>query len=224
MKFIVLFILFFSSLLGDNWNYKKQKMIDKLKEYGIENKKILDIMKEIPRHKFVPEHLKSYAYEDTPLPIGFQQTISQPYIVALMTELLEINPKDKVLEIGTGSGYQAAILGKLAKEVYTIEIIEELCKRAQNTLKSLQYTNIEVICGDGYQGYKAKAPYDKILLTASPETLPMELVNQLKEEGILVAPIGKVTEMQFLYKYIKTKDGLKENKIIPVRFVPMIRK
>lgn len=198
-------------------------MILTLKEYGIRDNKILKVMEEIPRHKFVPENYQIYAYNDTPLPIGYGQTISQPYIVALMTELLEIQPQDKILEIGTGSGYQAAILSKLAKEVYTIEIIEELCQRAQKTLKELKYENITVICGDGYKGYKTKAPYDKIIVTAAPEKLPEELLNQLKEKGILVTPIGKTQEIQYLYKFTKNKDKLLEEKIIPVRFVPMVK-
>ncbi len=226
MKFKVLFLFLISFLFCEtpNWDKERQKMIEKLKEYGIRNQKVLSVMSEIPRHKFIPEYYRSYAYEDTPLPIGFNQTISQPYIVALMTELLDIQPEDKILEIGTGSGYQAAVLGKLSKEVYTIEIIEELCSRSQKILKELQFNNIQVICGDGYEGYKEKAPYDKILLTAAPKELPEELLKQLKINGILVAPIGDVKEIQILYKFTKTKEGLKKESVIPVRFVPMIKK
>lgn len=223
MKFFLIFFIFFGSIFCNDWEYKKKQMILTLKEYGIRDNKILKVMEEIPRHKFVPENYQIYAYNDTPLPIGYGQTISQPYIVALMTELLEIQPQDKILEIGTGSGYQAAVLSKLAKEVYTIEIIEELCQRAQKTLKELKYENITVICGDGYKGYKTKAPYDKIIVTAAPEKLPEELLNQLKEKGILVTPIGKTQEIQYLYKFTKNKDKLLEEKIIPVRFVPMVK-
>lgn len=225
MKFFVLFFLLFSFIYCEdqNWDKNKTKMIERLKEYGIQNQKVLSVMSEMPRHKFVPELYRAYAYEDTPLPIGFGQTISQPYIVALMTELLEVESNDIILEIGTGSGYQAAILGKLAKEVYTIEIVEELCQRSKKILVDLRLNNIHVICGDGYQGYKKKAPFDKILLTAAPPDLPQELVEQLKTGGILVAPIGK-TESQYLYRFIKTNQGLQKETIIPVRFVPMINK
>lgn len=206
-----------------NKDLNKEHMIETLKKYGIKDKKVLDAMSLVPRHEFVPNLYKINAYDDTPLPIGYGQTISQPYIVALMTELLEINPNDKILEIGTGSGYQAAVLSLLAKKVYTIEIIPELCNNAKITLQRLNYHNIIVICGDGYKGYPQEAPFDKIILTAAPEKIPESLINQLKDKGILVAPEGKQNEIQYLYKIVKEGNQILKNKIIPVRFVPMIQ-
>ncbi len=219
-----IFIIMFSAFFICNHNYESQKkqMIDLLIQYGIKNQKVISTMNKINRHEFVPERYKIYAYEDTPLPIGYGQTISQPYMVALMTELLEIQPEDKILEIGTGSGYQAAILGELAKEVVTIEIVPELCESSKKLLKKMNYHNIMVICGDGYKGYKSLAPYDKIILTAAPPELPEELILQLKTDGILVAPIGNHPDNQYLYKFIK-EGQLKIQKILPVRFVPMVK-
>ncbi|MCS7205939.1 MAG: protein-L-isoaspartate(D-aspartate) O-methyltransferase [Leptospiraceae bacterium] len=224
MRRSVIFVFILGSFCFNGWEKQHQKMISVLRDYGIKDEKVLQVMKEIPRHEFVPEPYRSFAYEDTPLPIGYGQTISQPYIVALMTELLEVQSTDRVLEIGTGSGYQAAILGKLAKEVYTIEIVDELCQRSKLTLKKLNFTNVFVICGDGYQGYSEKAPFDKIMITAAPERVPPKLVEQLKENGIMVAPIGGRKEIQYLYKFYKKNQTLIENRLIPVRFVPMITK
>jgi len=198
-------------------------MIDTLIQYGIQDKNVLDAMSKIPRHEFVPDAYKSYSYEDTPLPIGFGQTISQPYIVAYMTEQLDVKKKDVVLEIGTGSGYQAAVLSLLAKEIYTIEIIPELCERSKKTLKQLGYNNVFVICGDGYKGYPDKAPFDRILLTAAPEKIPEILIQQLKDNGIFVGPAGKIQEFQYLYNIQKINHKIIEKKLIPVRFVPMIK-
>lgn len=224
MKWIItlIYFIFVIDIYVEDWELKKHRMIQTLKSYGIKNQTILDIMKKVPRHEFVPEEYKPFAYNDSPLPIGYGQTISQPYIVALMTELLELQPNDKVLEIGTGSGYQAAILSLLSKEVYTIEIIPELCNRSRSILKQLSYLNVVVICGNGYNGYVEKAPYDKIILTAAPESIPETLIKQLKINGILIAPVGKQNEVQYLYKIIKTPETIKKQKIIPVRFVPMI--
>ncbi|GIX41036.1 MAG: protein-L-isoaspartate O-methyltransferase [Leptospiraceae bacterium] len=227
MKYIFIlgyFCFIVSCLYSQDWEKKKHQMILTLKEYGIKDAKILKTMEMVPRHKFVPEPYKIYAYEDTPLPIGYNQTISQPFIVAYMTELLELKPKDKVLEIGTGSGYQAAILSLLAKEVYTIEIIPELCNQAKQKLKQLNYKNITVICGDGYKGLPQKAPFDKIILTAAPEKIPETLLKQLNNNGILIAPVGKENEIQYLYKIHKKENQIIQSKLIPVRFVPMIRK
>lgn len=225
MKWFLTIIYFFiiQQIYTIDWESKKQQMIETLKIYGITNTNILNIMKKVPRHEFVPEEYKKYAYEDSPLPIGYGQTISQPYIVAFMTELLELKPTDKVLEIGTGSGYQAAILSHLSREVYTIEIVPELCSKSRSKLIQLSYKNVQVICGDGYKGYKEKAPYDKIILTAAPETIPEALIEQLNNNGILVAPIGKQNEIQYLYKFTKTKNQIKKEKILPVRFVPMVK-
>ena len=223
LRFAFGLIFSISFLFSDSWEKKKQQMIDTLIQYGIQDKNVLEAMSKIPRHEFVPNDYKSYSYEDTPLPIGFGQTISQPYIVAYMTEQLNVKKSDVVLEIGTGSGYQAAVLSLLAKEVYTIEIIPELCERSKKTFKQLGYNNVFVICGDGYKGYPEKAPFDKILLTAAPEKIPETLIQQLKYNGILVGPIGKIQEIQYLYKIQKINNKVTEKKLIPVRFVPMVK-
>jgi protein-L-isoaspartate(D-aspartate) O-methyltransferase len=186
---------------------------------GISEKSVLDAMRRVERHRFVPEPYTKLAYEDTPLPIGEEQTISQPYIVALMTELLKLDSTDKVLEIGTGSGYQAAILGELADSVFTIEIICNLAERADSVLKELEYDNVVVRCGDGYIGWKEHAPLDAIIVTAAPPKIPQPLIDQLKAGGRLVVPVG--TSWQELKLIEKTPDGLKESTIAPVRFVPM---
>jgi protein-L-isoaspartate(D-aspartate) O-methyltransferase len=222
-KFAFIFFSTITFLLSNPWEKKKQQMIDTLIQYGIQDKNVLDAMSKVPRHEFVPKAYKSYSYEDTPLPIGFGQTISQPYIVAYMTEQLDVKKKDVVLEIGTGSGYQAAVLSLLAKEIYTIEIVPELCERSKKTLKQLGYNNVFVICGDGYKGYPDKAPFDRILLTAAPEKIPEILIQQLKDNGILVGPAGKIQELQYLYKIQKINHKIIEKKLIPVRFVPMVK-
>ena len=165
------------------------------------------------------ENLRNVAYTDGPLPIGEGQTISQPYIVALMTELLELKGEEKVLEIGTGSGYQAAILAEIATEVYTIEIIKTLADRAESTLKSMNYQNITVRCGDGYQGWEEEAPFDGIMVTAAPDHIPQPLVDQLKTGAKLVIPVGDL--FQELLVVTKTEKGIKKQGVIPVRFVPM---
>ncbi|MEW6527641.1 MAG: protein-L-isoaspartate(D-aspartate) O-methyltransferase [Spirochaetota bacterium] len=188
---------------------------------GIRNPKVLQAMLQVERHKFVPELSIPQAYEDHPLPIGYGQTISQPYIVALMTELCELDGSEKVLEIGTGSGYQAAILSLLAKEVYTIEIVEPLGKQAALRLKSLGYKNVTVKIGDGYKGWPEHAPFDVIMLTAAPPTVPDALLSQLKEDGgILVAPIGDYH--QELVKIVRHGNNYSQNVITYVRFVPMV--
>ncbi len=223
LKFAFGVIFSISFLFSNPWEKNKQKMIDTLIQYGIQDKNVLKAMSKIPRHEFVLDAYKPYSYDDTPLPIGFGQTISQPYIVAYMTEQLDVKKNDVVLEIGTGSGYQAAVLSLLAKEVYTIEIIPELCERSKKTLKQLGYKNVYVICGDGYKGHPEKAPFDKIILTASPEKIPETLIQQLKDNGILVGPAGKIQEIQYLYKIQKINHIVVEKKLIPVRFVPMVK-
>ncbi len=223
MRYLINILFLLSCLSANGWEEKRAKMIQQLKEYGIRDPSILNVMSIVPRHEFVPEPYKKYAYEDTPLPIGYNQTISQPYIVAYMTELLDLKKEDKVLEIGTGSGYHAAIISHFVKEVYTIEIIEELCQTAKQTLNKLKYKNIIVICGDGYKGYKEKAPYDKIILTAAPEEIPVPLIEQLKNNGIMIAPIGKKEDIQYLYKIKKIGNSIQKEIKIPVRFVPMIK-
>lgn len=186
---------------------------------GITDSLTLKSMRKVPRHLFVPENLRSYAYYDEPLPIGEDQTISQPYIVAIMTELLQLKGTDKVLEVGTGSGYQAAVLAEIAEEVYTIEIIDPLCETARKRLEKMGYQKVQVRCGDGYQGWPEAAPFDAVIVTAAPDHIPQPLVDQLKVGGRLVLPLGD--GYQELVRITKTKAGTKRENIIPVRFVPM---
>jgi len=189
---------------------------------GIKDKRVLEAMLKVERHRFVPLVLQDLAYEDEPLPIGEGQTISQPYIVALMTELLQLKGNEKVLEIGTGSGYQAAILGELAREVYTIEILPTLAEQAEELLSDLGYENIKVKCGDGYLGWPEFSPFDAIIVTCAPEEVPQSLVEQLAEGGRMVIPVGET--YQELKLLVKLKGKIEEKNIIPVRFVPMVRK
>ncbi len=186
---------------------------------GVKDKHIIDAMLKVPRHMFVPEAIKKRAYSDSPLPIGEDQTISQPYIVAYMSEALELNSLDRVLEIGTGSGYQAAILAEIAKEVYTIEIIGSLAKRATDTLNMLGYKNIKVRCADGYLGWNEEAPFDAIIITAAPGRIPQPLIEQLKVGGRMVLPLGDI--YQELILLTKNKDGLARKNLGAVSFVPM---
>lgn len=192
---------------------------DQIEERGVTEERVLEAMSAVPRHMFVPESLRDVAYGDHPLPIGHRQTISQPYIVALMTELLEPQPDDKVLEIGTGSGYQAAVLSKLVRQVFTIEIIAPLAEEARMLLPKLGYRNVTVITGDGYQGYPDEAPFDGIIVTAAPETVPQPLLEQLQVGGKLVIPVGG--ELQELEVIERSERGFERRSIIPVRFVPM---
>lgn len=194
---------------------------EQIKHRGVEDKKVLQAMMKVPRHLFVPERLRAQAYEDHPLDIGWGQTISQPYIVAYMTEYLALKQQDRVLEIGTGSGYQAAILAELVKEVYTIEIVPQLAEQSRQRLKDLGYTNVYVKEGDGYLGWKEHAPYDAILLTAAPPQIPEALLAQLSEGGQLIAPVGDF--YQELVSVTKTVQGFVQQTLLPVRFVPMIK-
>lgn len=187
---------------------------------GIRDRKTLDALRAVPRHLFVPDHLKPHAYWDTPLPIGNGQTISQPYIVAFMTEALELKRTDRVLEIGTGSGYQAAVLAHICAEVYSIEILEALGKQAAERLKRLGYTNIHLRVGDGYRGWPEAAPYDAIIVTAAPPEIPRALLDQLKIGGRMVVPVG--TREQTMVRLRRTKDGYTRQNLLPVRFVPMV--
>jgi protein-L-isoaspartate(D-aspartate) O-methyltransferase len=194
---------------------------EQIEARGVKDPKVLNAMRNTPRHLFVPKDLEAVAYEDRPLPIGDGQTISQPYIVALMTELLNIQPTDRVLEIGTGSGYQAAILAQLAAQVYSIEIVPSLAARAEAVLRGLGYRNIHIRVGDGYLGWPEQAPFDRIILTAAPPVIPQELLKQLRPEGRLVAPEG--IGNQDLVVLEKSKTGAVRRKvIIPVAFVPMV--
>jgi protein-L-isoaspartate(D-aspartate) O-methyltransferase len=187
---------------------------------GVRDPRVLAAMRKVPRHLFVDPAQRAQAYEDHPLPIPGNQTISQPYIVALMTELLELRPEERVLEIGTGSGYQSAVLGELAREVYTIEIVPELARSAAARLKELNYRNVTVREGDGYRGWPEHAPFDAIIVTAAPERIPEPLVDQLAPGGVMVIPVGGF--FQELKVFRKSADGrVTEKDILPVRFVPM---
>jgi len=186
---------------------------------GIKDESVINAMLKVDRYKFVPKDIRHLAYSDRPLPIGKGQTISQPYIVALMTELLELKKGDKVLEVGTGSGYQAAILAELADHVYTIEIIEPLARSAERVLNELGYGIIDVKIGDGYIGWEERMPFDAIIVTCAPPHIPQPLLDQLKEGGRLVIPIGEY--YQELKKITKTKGQAKSQNVIPAVFVPM---
>ncbi|OGC07637.1 protein-L-isoaspartate O-methyltransferase [candidate division WOR-1 bacterium RIFOXYD2_FULL_36_8] len=203
----------------------REKMVEEqLVLRGIKDKRVLSAMKIIPRELFLPEKLKPVAYDDGPLPIGYGQTISQPYIVALMTELLTIKEEDKILEIGTGSGYQSAILSLLAQKVFTIEKIERLSKKAKSILNKLGCINVEEIVGDGSVGFAKEAPFDKILVTAGTPFFPLDLKNQLSPNfGTAVIPIGD-RHMQTLTKIVREGDTFKKEESIPCMFVPLVGK
>ena len=186
----------------------------------ITNARVLAAMGKVPRHEFVPEIRRSQSYEDCPLPIGHDQTISQPYVVAFMTEQLEPQPGDRVLEIGTGSGYQAAVLAELVAQVYTIEIIEDLAARAVADLKRLGYTNVHVRAGDGYQGWPEAAPFDAVIVTCAPEKVPQPLVQQLKDGGRMIIPVGPIWNQELMLLR-KRGDKLDRRAVLPVRFVQM---
>jgi len=190
---------------------------------GVNDEKVLKAMMEVPRHRFVPKKYLSRAYGDYPLPIGEGQTISQPYIVAAMTELLELREGDKVLEIGTGSGYQAAILGEITREVYTIEIIEKLAKKAKSTLHSQNYDYVKTKVGDGYFGWEEYAPFDAIMVTAAPAHIPPPLMKQLKDGGRMVIPVGMPGAYQTLWQVRKSGEKFEMNNIMGVSFVPFTR-
>ena len=202
---------------------QRQRMVaEQLRARDIRSEPVLEAMSRVPRHLFVPAEDRASAYSDYPLPIGFGQTISQPYIVAFMTEALEVGREHRVLEIGTGSGYPAAVLAELAGEVFTIEIVEPLAARARQTLQELGYTNVHVRAGNGYAGWPEEAPFDRIIVTAAPESIPPALVEQLKPDGLLAIPVG-VGE-QTLRIMRKTPAGMSVIRTLPVRFVPMTGK
>jgi protein-L-isoaspartate(D-aspartate) O-methyltransferase len=187
---------------------------------GVSDARLLAAMRKVPREQFVPEAVRNLAYTDQPLPIGHDQTISQPFIVALMTEKLQLKPSDRVLEIGTGSGYQAAILAELAAQVYTIEIVAPLGERAKATLQHLGYKNVHVKIGDGYQGWPEEAPFDAVIVTCAPERVPRPLIDQTREGGRVIIPVGAASNQQ-LYLLEKKAGRLRQRAVLPVRFVPM---
>jgi len=209
------------TVADDSYASQRAAMVaDQIQRRGVVDARVLGAMRAVPRHLFVPDALRNSAYEDRPLSIGHGQTISQPYIVAHMTEVLQVRPADRVLEIGTGSGYQAAVLARLAREVYTIEIVPELAKQAAARLQP--YSNVQVRAGDGYAGWPGRAPFDRIMVTAAPERIPQPLIDQLAPGGRMVIPVG--TAEQWMTVLEKTSGGVVERRTIPVRFVPFTRR
>lgn len=207
----------------DPFKIVRQRMVEEQlsgEGRGITNKSVLNALAAVPRHEFVPSHLRSRAYRDSPLPIGYGQTISQPYIVAFMTEQLQPKPQDRVLEIGTGSGYQAAVLARLVAQVYTIEIVEPLAQRAAADLKRLGYTNVFVRAGDGFKGWPEAAPFDAVIVTCAPGDIPQPLVEQLKDGGRMIIPVGPALNQE-LVMLRKAGGKLERRAVLPVRFVPM---
>jgi len=203
------------------WKSRADVMVEsQIVRRGVRDADVIRVMKNTPRHDFIPAHLRDHAYDDRPLPIGSSQTISQPYIVALMTEYLQLTGSEKVLEIGTGSGYQAAVLGPLVDTCYSIEVVKSLAIEASHKLAVMNYDNIIVKWGDGYQGWPEHAPFDRIIITAAPPQIPEKLVEQLAVGGRMVLPVG--SHFQELILITKTKKGIHRKSIIPVRFVPMV--
>jgi protein-L-isoaspartate(D-aspartate) O-methyltransferase len=205
---------------GPSLDARRQAMVDEIARRGVERRSVLEALRKVPRHEFVPVGQKHLAYADQPLLLEHGQTISQPYVVGLMTELLELGPGSKVLEIGTGSGYHAAVLAELAREVFTIEIVRPLADRARATLARLGYDNVHVRAGDGFRGWPEEAPFDAILLTAAPPEVPAPLLEQLKVGGRMVLPQGR-GEIQDLLVVTKTAESLERQRVAAVRFVPM---
>jgi len=204
----------------DPFSAERERMVSlQVAARGVRDARVLDALRAVPRHLFVPEAVRPYAYEDNPLPIGEGQTISQPYIVAVMTEMLKVQPGARVLEVGTGSGYQAAVLAAMGVEVFTIEIVEPLGIQARTRLAELGHERVHVRIGDGYRGWPEEAPFDGIIVTAAPDHVPAPLVEQLREGGRLVIPVGRVE--QNLLAIVRTARGLEEVERLPVRFVPM---
>ncbi|MDX1759700.1 MAG: protein-L-isoaspartate(D-aspartate) O-methyltransferase [Arenibacter algicola] len=218
-------LCFSGILIGQNdYVMQREQMVKtQLQARGIKDPLTLYSMTNVPRHEFVPKNLVEHAYRDGALPIGSDQTISQPYIVAFMTETLKLKSTDRVLEIGTGSGYQAAVLGKIVDSVYTIEIIKDLAMSAKSRLKNLGYDNVVVKWGDGYHGWPEKAPFDAIMVTAGAEAIPQPLLDQLKDGGHMVIPVGPSDNVTYLVSVLKKKDRIITKELFPVRFVPFTR-
>jgi len=202
------------------WRETRHRMVrEQIESRGVRDAAVLAALREVPRHLFVPESYRRQAYRDGPLPIGYDQTISQPYIVAFMTEALRIKGNEKVLEIGTGSGYQAAVLAEVCDEVFTIEIVESLAERSRVLLADLGYDNVQVRAGDGYRGWPEEAPFDAIIVTAAPDHVPQPLIDQLRVGGRMILPVGD--QSQELVVLEKTTTGMIRRSVLPVRFVPM---
>jgi protein-L-isoaspartate(D-aspartate) O-methyltransferase len=222
---VYIFILAFLFPLvagAQNFASQRDQMVeDQIKKRGIRDPKVLEAMRSVKRHEFVPDYNRHLAYSDRPLPIGHDQTISQPYIVALMTDYLNIKEGDKVLEVGTGSGYQAAVLSEITSEVYSIEIVKALAERARKTLRDQGYNNIRIKIGDGFKGWEEHAPYDGIIVTASPSEVPPPLKEQLAEGGRMIIPVGGPI-FQNLVLLEKEKGEIKRTEVSGVRFVPMV--
>jgi len=205
----------------ESFENARKRMVEKqVIARGIKDERVINAMLKVPRHEFVPPKYSHYSYRDTPLPIGYDQTISQPYMVALMTSEMNLNSADKVLEIGTGSGYQAAVLSEIVAEVYTVEIVKPLGEAARSRLDSLGYDNVHVKIGDGYEGWEEHAPFDRIIVTCAPTEIPQPLVDQLKEGGIMLIPVGNAG-FQYLYRVKKYMGEAETEKVIPVSFVPL---
>jgi protein-L-isoaspartate(D-aspartate) O-methyltransferase len=218
---LLIFLLLWTP--ADPYARRRAMLVEEhIENRGVRNPDVLRVIRIVPRHEFVPPNMREFAYEDRPLSIGFGATISQPYIVAAMTELLSPKRHHKVLEIGTGSGYQAAVLANLVREVYSIEIVPELARSSAETLRRLGYSNVHVKQGDGYKGWPEQAPFDGVILTAAPPDLPQPLIDQLKPGGVLVAPVGANMD-QHLIVVEKTMDGkTRRRSVFPVMFVPMV--
>lgn len=221
----IFFSFFFFTIPLQDYKKQREKMVsDQIEDRGIHDQQVLRAMREVERHWFVPENNRSNSYEDRPLGIGYGQTISQPYIVAYMTEMLKLQPNYRVLEIGTGSGYQAAVLAKIVREVYTIEIVTQLGDSAAARLKRLGYKNISVKNADGYHGWTENAPFDAIMVTAAAEFIPPPLIQQLKDGGRMIIPIGSPYLTQWLMLVEKKNGKMTTKRLIPVSFVPFTRK
>jgi len=225
LPFIMLWVTFLFSFQEDNFKKKREEMVlQTIEGRGVEDKAVLSSMKTVKRHLFVPENNIPNAYDDRPLPIGYGQTISQPFIVAYMTEAIDPKHEYKVLEIGTGSGYQAAVLAEIVKEVYTIEIVPELGNAATARLKKLGYQNVSIKVTDGYFGWKEQAPFDAIIVTAAAEFVPPPLIEQLKDGGKMIIPIGSPFMNQMLMLIEKKGKKITTKSLMPVVFVPFTRK
>ena len=223
-KLIVLALWLLPVLQQKDFVQRREEMVKlQIENRGIKDPATLAALRKVPRHLFVPKSIIDDAYDDRPLPIGFGQTISQPYIVAYMTEIVKPKPDHRVLEIGTGSGYQAAVLSEIVKEVYTIEIIDTLGSQARNRLNKLNYKNITVKTGDGYYGWKEKSPFDAIVVTAAAEHIPPPLIEQLKEGGRMIIPVGSPFMLQQLMLVEKKAGKIRSSSMMPVRFVPFKR-